>query len=369
MRFFTKLTIFIFLLILPASVAASEIYLESSTDKFGPGDNFSVNVKIDTPGVCVNTVDIYVEFPSEYLKVKDFLSGESVLSLWIDKPGKSNLSEINQNGVFHFSGGIPGGYCGVIPGDPGESNILGSIIFEAPSFVIGEWDNADISIKFGSKSKVLLNDGLGTEDSLDTKNLTLKVHDSSTMTGDDYLGQIKNDNIPPEPFVIYLQGGNSVFNGANYVEFNTTDKQTGVDHYEILEIWENEKVGVPSKRSILDYFFKSKRVTPEWKVVESPYLLQDQDLRSIIKLRAVDKAGNERYVEYIPKGSLKIQQNYSVYRKIFTITIMVALATILLVFCFILVKKLRSRRKARQNENIEEGLEEAIDVETENKDR
>ena len=38
-----------------------------------------------------------------------------------------------------------------------------------------------------------------------------------------------------------------------------------------------------------------------WKVGDSPYLLEDQSLKSIIKVRAIDKAGNERIVEIIPE--------------------------------------------------------------------
>ena len=38
----------------------------------------------------------------------------------------------------------------------------------------------------------------------------------------------------------------------------------------------------------------------EWERAESPYLLKDQSLKSIIKVKAVDKAGNEKIVKVAP---------------------------------------------------------------------
>ena len=35
-----------------------------------------------------------------------------------------------------------------------------------------------------------------------------------------------------------------------------------------------------------------------WKEAATPYVLEDQSLKGIIKVRAVDKAGNERIAEY-----------------------------------------------------------------------
>jgi hypothetical protein len=338
-----------------SSANASTIYLESQVEKFGPGDSFSVDVKIDTNQVCVNTADVKIVFPTNYLQVRDFLTGDSFLSLWIEKPNSKNFSGINKTGILHFTGGIPGGYCGVIPGDPGESNILGRIIFESPSFAVGERNDSEISISIADDSRVLLNDGLGTEDALEKNSIKLAVLDSPTLSSSDYRTQLKNDNIPPEPFIIYLQGGNRAFNGANYIEFNTTDKQTGVDRYELLEIWENEQVGVPVERTVFDYFMKKKRMVPEWKVIKSPYLLVDQDLRSIIRLRAIDKAGNERNVEYIPEGSIKKQQNQILYRKLFVILLMVVAGLILMIVLWLAVRKILKRRRASDDSGNDSG--------------
>ena len=77
-----------------------------------------------------------------------------------------------------------------------------------------------------------------------------------------------------------MQAGN-IKECGHFLIFSTTDKQTGIDCYEIKE---GEK---------------------DWKKEKSPYLLEDQTLRSIIKVRAVDKAGNERIIWIKPLKEAK----------------------------------------------------------------
>ena len=88
--------------------------------------------------------------------------------------------------------------------------------------------------------------------------------------------ELEKDNIPPEPFEIEIHRTPEIFEGKYFITFFTFDKQTGLDYFEVKE----------GKRN--------------WEKAESPYLLEDQDLKSIIKVKAVDKAGNERLAEYIP---------------------------------------------------------------------
>jgi len=38
----------------------------------------------------------------------------------------------------------------------------------------------------------------------------------------------------------------------------------------------------------------------DWQVAESPFLLQDQALQSIVDVKAIDKAGNERMFQIAP---------------------------------------------------------------------
>jgi hypothetical protein len=46
--------------------------------------------------------------------------------------------------------------------------------------------------------------------------------------------------------------------------------------------------------------FEVKEGKKDFKKAESPYLLEDQELKSKILVKAVDKAGNEKIAEIIP---------------------------------------------------------------------
>lgn len=74
------------------------------------------------------------------------------------------------------------------------------------------------------------------------------------------------------------------YQGRLFAVFSTVDKQTGVDHYEVAEV-PTADLGLSEG---------------EWKWTRavSPYLIKDQNLDGVIKVWAIDKAGNERIEEY-----------------------------------------------------------------------
>ena len=282
--------IFVCCLLFPPLVEAATLYLEPATGQFQPGETFIVDIRIDTEGECINAVEANLSFSSDILKATDFSRGESILNLWVRNP------EINQEqGLISFSGGIPGGFCGRLPGDPGPSNLLGKIIFQVPGLIVREttpngtpkerlYDPTGqaqnyAKIDFLDSSQALLNDGLGTPAKLSSKGATIKITEVGpleTPKKDEWQTELKEDNIPPEPFEIEIHQEPTIFEGKYFIIFSTTDKQTGIDYYQVKE---------------------GKR---DWKKVESPYLLEDQNLKSTIKVKAVDKAGNEGIAEYIP---------------------------------------------------------------------
>ena len=86
----------------------------------------------------------------------------------------------------------------------------------------------------------------------------------------EWLKELTKDTIPPETFPIEIHQTPIIFDGKYFITFSTTDKQTGVDHYEVKE---------------------GKK---DWKIVQSPYILANQKLTDETQVKAVDKAGNER---------------------------------------------------------------------------
>jgi hypothetical protein len=261
-----------FSLTFPLLVSAAILYLEPSSGMYHQGDTFIVKMRIDTEGECINTVKANLSFSQNVLKAVEFSTGNSILTLWLQSP------EINQNeGKISFVGGVPGGFCGALPGEPGKPNLLGKIVFKVKETS----EKKEAVLRFSKESQVLLNDGFGTPAKLDFRNANFEIlPEKSKIQLKEWKKELEKDNVPPEPFEIKLIKDPMIFEGKWFIVFFTVDKQSGIDHYEVKE---GER---------------------EWRKAKSPYLLEDQDLKSIIKVKAVDKAGNERIVEWVPQKEI-----------------------------------------------------------------
>lgn len=349
MKYFLIQLVFI-LFALPAGAAT--LYLEPAEGEYGPGDSFKAAIKIQV-GECINTVSTGLKFPADVLQVVDFLSGESILNLWLESPQKADLPEINREGIIRFTGGIPGGYCGPIPGDPGDSNKIGEVIFALPGMIFGDLPEY-LELELLPDSQVLLNDGLGTADSLQLRNSRLKTSNISkglVMEGRDI---IKNDRIPPEPFIVELYDDTNLYQGRYYIIFSTVDKQSGIDHYEVME----ERIPEPEQqKTFLGRVFKAKEPASIWQPAQIPYLLADQSLNSKIKVKAIDRNGNERLVEFIPPEDIRVQVKQKVDRNFWLLAVSAGLVLVLLVILILLIKshfrkkKISSYAQKNTNEN------------------
>jgi hypothetical protein len=263
---FKKLIFFITILIfVPAFANGAILYFKPDSGQYYQDETFSVQLMLDTEKDCINTVKGEIDFSKDVLEAVNFATGNSILTLWLEKP------KIEQSlGKISFVGGIPGGYCGPLPGEPGELDLLLKIFFKAKR-------DGTANLRFSKESQVLLNDGLGTPAKLSLKEAIFEISPEKTEAPKkEWEAEILKDNIPPEPFEIEIHQDPSIFEGKYFIIFSTTDKQTGLDYFEVKE----------GKRN--------------WQKATSPYLLEDQSLQSIIKVKAVDKAGNERIAEYLP---------------------------------------------------------------------
>jgi len=381
--FFLLLSTFYFLLSV-TTVRAAVLYFSPQSQTIYQGGTFMVEVRLDTEGEEINTVEANLSLPLDLLEFIDFSKGDSILALWVKEPS------IFDN-TFSFLGGVPGGFKG-----EGE---IGRIILKGKGAGEG-------SIDFKEGSNVLLNDGFGTPAKLSFregsyevverpkelpvissgthpdqnkwyKSTTLHLHwnliegaEYSYLLGRDPLSEpdetpdrpkgeliwmgdmeydlekegdgiyyfslrqrlpgrdwskdisrfrVMIDTTPLEEFEPQIGQDPTVFGGKYFLSFAAQDKTSGVDRYEIAET-----------PRILSRFIKNEK----WKTAESPYLLEDQQLRSKISVKAVDKAGNERIAEILPP--------YKVTWKDIVISLLILIG--IWVIWWIIKKKVESRK-------------------------
>ncbi len=309
-----KLIIGLILLLAPlANAKAATMYFTPEQGELNVGDIFTVDVKIDLDSAeeCINTIEGIVGFDSNYLAVEDFSTGDSFLSLWLEKPNAGDSEEINRQKRLKFSGGTPGGYCGKIPGDDGNSNIVGKIIFRV---VNGSGDSPvkdKTKIFFYPDTQALLNDGFGTQAKLLLKEGLFSVAKTKGGQRQEWDKLKTIDNIPPESFTIEILKTPGIYEDKYYLVWNTSDKQTGVDHYEAQESLDQGR-GQQSLNwwSSIKNLFSFKKSEAPWVTTKQPYIIHDQTLKSVIRIKAVDKAGNSQIAEYFPESENKKDYSY-----------------------------------------------------------
>jgi len=274
-----------------ATVAdAAFLYFDPQESEVYRGDTVSLNLRIDTDeGECINTIDGVVHY-DEVIRAVDVSRGESILSVWLEPPVIDE--ELN---TISFAGGIPGGYCGRIPGDPKLSNVVLKIILRSPGFTVGGESSPTATVSFGQDTQVLLHDGFGTQAQLNTQDAHVILSDKAgNIPDDDWRGEIIDDDEKPSDFPITLTSDDTAFSGDYFIVFNALDKQSGIDHYEVFEEPFSEF-----------WSFSWGAADTPWIHTDSPYVLEDQTLNSTIWVKAIDKAGNESVSKLIPDQALQ----------------------------------------------------------------
>lgn len=241
----------------------------------------AVVLSVDTEDQEINAIQLRLKFSPDDFLIKDISDGNSIISLWIDKPNFLNpparldSSEAKRvggraKGEIYFSGIIPGGFQGA------NGQLLKIILITQ--------NTGEASFET-SEAKVLLNDGKGTEAKLNLNNFKFNIAEVGLSQE---IGLQAKDTEPPELFSPQIASDSDTFGGKYFLVFATQDKGSGVDYYAIHE-------STRTKES-------ARIATNEWVAAESPYLLKDQKLQSYIYVKAVDKAGNERFSEIPPQN-------------------------------------------------------------------
>ena len=328
-------------LIFVQPVEAASLYIDPPTTTLYRGDAIKLSVRLDideASGECVNAVDGVLTYGPGVEPV-DVSIGNSIFNIWVEKPTINR-----EDNTITFAGGIPNGYCGRIDGDPRLTNVLAEVIFRSPGFSIGSADGGDETyVSFAPESTAYLNDGRGTKAPITTygAKFTLEKRPSSTLSTP-WKDEIEADVIPPQKFSIELNKDSLAFSQKYFIVFNTTDKETGIDQYQVIE--------EPILQ--LDSFTWGRANAP-WIVVKSPYVLKDQTLNSVIRIKAIDKAGNEYVATYIPDKSIRLAKESGTP---FTLIIGVALIILLLIAAmFTAIFHRRSKKLKIENGKVASG--------------
>jgi len=327
--------------------AAATIYMDPGVATLNRGDAITASVRImPDPALeeCINVVDAVITY-SPNIQPVDVSIGKSIFNVWVEPPVINK-----EERTVTFAGGIPNGYCGRVEGDPRLTNIIAEIIFRSPGMQVGgSSDDPQAYIDFAPETQVLLNDGAGTRAPLTMLGATYTLEKTASAEGitDDWRESVRQDRNPPEQFSITLARDETAFAGKHFIVFATTDKQTGISHYEVNE------------EPVLEFSqFNWGGVGVPWVRAESPYVLKDQSLNSIIRVKAIDKAGNEYIATLIPDESMQtISRN-----EIITYIVLGSVAGLVVIFSIVAWYMIhrRTRRTVTKVEEVEE-VSEIID--------
>ena len=315
-------TALVYVVVVPATASAALLYLDPSESTVYRGDTVTVSLRLDTDeDECINTVDAVIQYDAG-IRAVDVSRGNSILNIWVEDPKIDDDAR-----TVTFAGGITGGYCGRAAGDPSLTNIIADIVFQSPGFAIGGGvasENPHISVT--DASSVLLNDGLGTETILRTQDAIVTLSDTpGSERSDTWRERVLEDTVFPSDFIITLAQDATAFSGSYFITWNTQDKQSGIDHYEVME------------EPLEDFYaFRWGRADAPWVVAESPYVLKDQTLNSTIRVKAIDKAGNETIAVLVPDKAVRTLS----YDRMMTVALTVGFAFLSLVLIgYVLIKR------------------------------
>ncbi|OGI93949.1 hypothetical protein A3A03_03730 [Candidatus Nomurabacteria bacterium RIFCSPLOWO2_01_FULL_40_18] len=279
---------------IPGAIFASEMVFVPSNGAVAKGELIKINIYVMPGDDRINATQGKIIFPKDLLAVANVSYGNSILSFWPETPAQK------EQGVIAFAGVSPGGYAS------SDRGLLFSVIFRAL-----QEGNATLAIQ---DALVLKDDGAGSATQLRlgsgtisiTKPIAKEESPKSFALSEEL--NATNDHELPESFMPLIGKDSNIFAGKYFLVFVATDKQSGIDHYEVQE---------------------SKRRSPDdskWVRAESPYELADQTLSSFIFVKALDKAQNVRLETLLPFYPQKFYQSVAFW---------VIIVLILLAFFFL----------------------------------
>lgn len=129
-------------------LARVEVSPSPRSGSFVEGTTFQVPIFLNTRDKSINGIEVRINFDKDKLLIVNPTGGKSIIGVWVEPPGFDNT-----RGTASYVGVVPNGITT-------EAGLIGTITFRAKAT-----GNAVVSV--ASTSKILLNDGLGTNTQID----------------------------------------------------------------------------------------------------------------------------------------------------------------------------------------------------------
>ncbi len=123
----------------------ASLYVGPASGTFTVGSTFTVSLYVNTGENDVNALDAQLEYPADKLQVVSPTAGKSIINIWVSQP-----SYDNRKGRLRFQGAIP------TPGINTNAGLISQVVFRVTSI-------GTAILRFTDGSRVLLNDGRGTD--------------------------------------------------------------------------------------------------------------------------------------------------------------------------------------------------------------
>lgn len=219
-----------------------------------PEVSFPVDILLDPEGASVNTFSAQLTIPNG-MDLNGTVDRDSIITLWIKKPGSTGGGQTRE-----ISGIITGGFSGLI--DPFAPKKLhpGNIIR-----LMMVRHGTTTSMVGLDQIHLYQDDGLATEIPVTIETVAVTPESENVV-----------DYELPEPFIPQLIRESLIDDARMTLVFDTKDKLSGMDHFEIKE-------GESS-----------------WQIAQSPYVFDHARIKYPLLVKAVDRSGNARVVTVVP---------------------------------------------------------------------
>ena len=259
----------------PKSAFAARLYVMPQDTRVAIDETLEVEVRADIQTDESNAVDLRVSFSPELLEFDSYMDGGSFVNIWVEKPHvvlSSHCTGASDTcATVVMSGIAPGGFTG--------DGLVTKLRFTAKN-------NGRGKLAFQSDSKVFANADDAQTLFIVTNPATFTVVGKEQISSPTPFISPAQDTSPPEIFPVKLARDEIAFDNKWFISFTTKDADSGVDYYEVRE----KPFGIFSGA---------------WKRAESPYILQNQQLLSVIDVRAVNAHGVVQESVLVP-GNLKV---------------------------------------------------------------